>query len=204
MPRFPPHLSLSLLPLLLPLVHAQHAHSAPSMSLAHSHMTAFLHFFTGDTLWFQGWVANDGWTIFGACVGLFLMGVAERWVTAVRAGVELAFVRERNANEYVKLSGDTKRDEEKKDGEKKKDTTLLQILTLSRGAEPFVPAHAWARGVLQVAQSMFAILFMLVLMTFQTAFIIAIVAGLGVGEMMYGRFTDAATAKVHGYGHVGI
>ncbi|KAG6812829.1 hypothetical protein H0H92_016098 [Tricholoma furcatifolium] len=63
------------------------------MSLASGSMLTYLHFTPGDVLWFDGWVPGRGCTLFAACVGLFLLGLAERWATALRAGLDLALVK---------------------------------------------------------------------------------------------------------------
>ncbi|KAF5378456.1 hypothetical protein D9615_007066 [Tricholomella constricta] len=190
-----------LLLLLAPaLTAAQHDHGGHSngmdpsmdmpMTLAHGHMTAFLHFRPGDTLWFEGWVPGKGSSMFAACVGLFLLGIAERWTAALRAGVESAIRRE-----VLGSAGRRKGREDTCIGGKVH--PLLRDLVLMRGGTvaPFIVGHAWARFILHGAQAMFTALFMLTVMTFQVGFILSLVAGAGVGEMMYGRFTDAALTQ---------
>ncbi|KAF8060227.1 CTR copper uptake transporter [Lyophyllum atratum] len=194
------------LPLLLflPLISAQHAHSSTNgldpamdmpMSLAHGHMSPFLHFAPGDTLWLDGWVPGRGSTLLGACVGLFLLGVAERWVGALRVGVEGAVWRDvvgyRKRRNSMSIP--------KKRGSPEETTPSLRDVVLMRGgtAAPFILNHAWARFLLQSTQAALAFLFMLAVMSFQVSFILSIVIGLGVGEMMYGRFTDAVEAGMH-------
>ncbi|KAG6833164.1 hypothetical protein H0H87_010551 [Tephrocybe sp. NHM501043] len=149
------------------------------MSLASGSMLSYLHFTPGDVLWFEGWVPGRGSTLFGACVGLFLLGIAERWAAALVAGVKAATAA----------------------GSKKQENCcepLLRDVLLMRGgtAAPFVLEHSWARFVLHVAQATFHVLFMLTVMTFQISFILSIVIGAGVGEMLYGRFTDAAHGMI--------
>ncbi|KAF8055178.1 CTR copper uptake transporter [Lyophyllum atratum] len=199
----------SLLPFLLSLflpalTYAQHAHSSTNgldpamdmpMSLAHGHMSPFLHFAPGDTLWLDGWVPGRGSTLLGACVGLFLLGVMERWVGALRMGVEGALRRD--------LVGQRKRRNsmsipEKRESSEETTHRLRDVLLMRGGtAAPFVLSHAWARFLLQCTQAALAFLFMLAVMSFQVSFILSIVIGLGVGEMMYGRFTDAVEAGMH-------
>lgn len=55
------------------------------MSLAGASMTPYLHFSHGDTIWFLGWVPQSRGAIGGACVGLFLLGLVDRWLAAIRA-----------------------------------------------------------------------------------------------------------------------
>jgi len=63
------------------------------MDLASGRMVSYLHFTPGDTLWFQGWVPGRSTTLFGACVGLFLLALLHRWVIALRAGLEFGIAR---------------------------------------------------------------------------------------------------------------
>ncbi|KAG6917201.1 hypothetical protein DXG01_003405 [Tephrocybe rancida] len=153
------------------------------MSLASGTMLSYLHFTPGDVLWFAGWVPARGRTLFGACVGLFLLGIAERWTAALSAGVGAAQGRD---------VGRTR----KSKAENCCETPKLRDIILMRGgtAAPFVLEHAWAQFVLHCAKATFNALFMLTAMTFQLSFILSLVIGVGVGEMMYGRFTDAARA----------
>lgn len=58
-------------------------------------MSSFLHFTPlGDTLWFQGWTPSSPGAMVGACIGLFLLAIFDRWLAAGRATAEKAW-RER-------------------------------------------------------------------------------------------------------------
>jgi Ctr copper transporter family len=59
------------------------------MNLASGRMIPYLHFTPGDVLWFQGWVPGRSTTLFGACVGLFVLALLHRWIVALRAALEL-------------------------------------------------------------------------------------------------------------------
>ena len=65
-----------------------------SMSLASGNMVPYLHFTPGDVLWFQGWVPKSPGAMFGACLGLFLLAIVERWIAAMRSLAE-AYWRKR-------------------------------------------------------------------------------------------------------------
>ncbi|KAG6851628.1 hypothetical protein C0991_007453 [Blastosporella zonata] len=181
---------LSLLYLLL-LTSSTQAHASSNgfddsmdmpMSLASGSMLSYLHFTPGDVLWFEGWVPGRGSTLFGACVGLFLLGVVERWAAALAAGAMAATL----------------------DGQRRKGAKSnccappLKDVLLMRGgtAAPFVLEHTWAKFILSGTQATFRVLFMFTIMTFQISFILSLAIGVGVGEMMYGRFTDAARAMI--------
>lgn len=46
-------------------------------------MTPFLHMYGGDFLFFKAWQPTSGGAIAGACVGLFLFAIFERWINAL-------------------------------------------------------------------------------------------------------------------------
>jgi copper transporter 1 len=57
-------------------------------------MTTYLHFKpTGDTLLFPGWAPVKAGPMVGACIGLFLLAVFERWLAACRALAERTWAR---------------------------------------------------------------------------------------------------------------
>ncbi|KAK7036345.1 copper transporter [Favolaschia claudopus] len=186
MQSLPLPLTPSLALLLLALPHATHAMENgmdmsmdDGMSLAAGNMLPFLHFSPiSDTLLFNGWVPQSGGAVFGACVGFFVLALVERWLGAVRAMMEAGWGRE--ARRRAKSENDAK-------GKRRK------FLGLS--APPFVPANDIMRGVIHAVQAALGFVFMLVVMTFQASYIITLVIGLGVGEMLFGRYAAAAAAS---------
>ncbi|KAG6884693.1 hypothetical protein C0993_008894 [Termitomyces sp. T159_Od127] len=161
------------------------------MPLAVGNMLSYLHFTPGDVLWFNGWVPGKGSTLFAACVGIILLGIAERWFAALRAGMELAVVRDVQVIKRKKESGEKKKTEKCAQCQ-----SLTDVLFMRNGtAAPFVVDHAWVRLIAHGIQTTISVLIMLTVMTFQVSFIISLAIGVGVGEMMYGRFTDATNAQ---------
>lgn len=55
-----------------------------AMSLAQGQMLPYLHFTTGDMLWFLGWVPKSTGAMVGTCIGLFLLAIVERWIATCR------------------------------------------------------------------------------------------------------------------------
>jgi solute carrier family 31 (copper transporter), member 1 len=47
-------------------------------------MKPWLHFTMGDNLFFMGWVPLSSGAVAGACIGLFMLAIIERWVAAMR------------------------------------------------------------------------------------------------------------------------
>ena len=58
---------------------------APMPASSHSSMKPFMHFTMGDHIWFEDWIPKTTGAMAGACIGLFLLGILERWLAAVRA-----------------------------------------------------------------------------------------------------------------------
>ncbi|KAJ3784717.1 CTR copper uptake transporter [Lentinula aff. detonsa] len=160
-----------------------------SMDLASGNMLTYLHFTVGgDILWFQGWVPQGPGAMFGACVGLFLLALVDRWIAACRAMMEVHWAKRAQIAYANKLNANENAD-------KKRAVSPLTPgnVFLMRRAPPFIPAHDIVRGILHAGQAALTFAFMLVVMTFQLGFIIAIVVGLGVGETLFGRYAHAGT-----------
>lgn len=64
-----------------------------SMQLSAGQMLTYLHFTPGDNLWFLGWVPTKSGAMVGACIGLFLLGVLDRWIAACRAVMEMHWAK---------------------------------------------------------------------------------------------------------------
>ncbi|KAI6110729.1 CTR copper uptake transporter [Pisolithus croceorrhizus] len=152
-----------------------------SVELATGQMLPYLHFTLGDTLWFLGWVPQSRGAMFGACIGLFLLALLERWLAVCKAIIEVHW----NKSQML--------------ADKQKDSVILKHNTADRIfrrlAPPFVAAYDLPRGVAYAALALLNYLFMLTIMTFQLAFIFSLVVGLGVGEALFGRY--ALSAHLH-------
>jgi hypothetical protein len=58
------------------------------MSMEMGNMIMYLHFMIGDNLWFLGWAPSTAGAMAGACIGLFMLATAERWLVAMRGVME--------------------------------------------------------------------------------------------------------------------
>ncbi|TDL19805.1 hypothetical protein BD410DRAFT_815816 [Rickenella mellea] len=144
------------------------------MSLAEGHMTPYLHFTPGDMLWFLGWVPQSAGAMVGTCIGLFLLAIMERWIAACRSVMEVHWRKRVQILIANKLNATS------------------SSSSLFRNPEPFIPAYNITRGVLHAVQAALSFSFMLVVMTFQVSFIIAVCLGFGVGEALFGRYAAHA------------
>ncbi|KAJ7780044.1 CTR copper uptake transporter [Mycena maculata] len=156
------------------------------MTLATGSMLPMLHFTLGDTLWFDGWVPQTRGALFGACVGLFVLALVDRWVAAMRALMEAHW------REAGQRAGRVAEKECENHDENKKSRRRLGMRLR---APSFVPAHDVMRGAMHAVQATLGFAFMLAVMTFQASYIITLIGGLGVGEMLFGRYTGAAVGR---------
>ncbi|KAJ7104350.1 CTR copper uptake transporter [Mycena belliarum] len=148
--------------ILLLLAQQSLAHGGTA-AVAASGMMGTFHFTLGDSLWFAGWIPQSKGALTGACIGLFLLAIVDRWLASCRAMLQTQWTRR------------------------------VRLATKARiDAPPFIPKHDLARGALHALQALLGFAFMLAVMTFQAAFILSVVGGLGVGEMMFGRYAAAA------------
>ncbi|KAJ7319324.1 CTR copper uptake transporter [Mycena albidolilacea] len=182
-----PALLLWLLPLVRGQVNGMDMSMDDGMTLASGMMMPYLHFTRGDILWFAGWVPQSAGALAGACIGLFILAIVDRWLAAVRGMME-AHWREAAAAAAAKSKKTSCGGDDADDKGKKKLKRRLR-------APPFIPAHDITRGALHALQTLLGFAFMLAVMTFQASYIITLVLGLGVGEMLFGRY--AAAAAMH-------
>jgi len=70
----------------------------------------------------------------------------------------------------------------------------IQRRTKVRIVAPFILTHNLIRGLMHAISMGLNFLFMLAIMTYQGAFFISIVAGLGVGEFLFGRYASITGA----------
>ncbi|KAG1766465.1 Ctr copper transporter [Suillus occidentalis] len=162
-------------------------------------MTPWLHFSGGDYLIFKTWIPESKGAIAGACIALVAFCILERWIAAFRRQMEiqwgsraLALILEKQRN-----SIDTHIDDKPEDLSNKIDVieeiipsipaTSVTVCSRPRLVPPFIPMHDIPRGIFQAVQSLFSYTLMLAVMTFNASYIVSIVLGLAVGEVLFGR-----------------
>ncbi|KAJ7467696.1 Ctr copper transporter [Mycena latifolia] len=143
-------------------------------------MKAYLHFTPGDTLIFRGIAPASPGAIFGACLVFFLVSVLERWLRAAARGAEARFgQRTKHLVSYAVFDEAHARSAALSG----KDSAPVPHTSTNR----FVLSHELSRGVIAGLQSALHYLLMLVVMTFNAAFIISVILGVVVGETAFGR-----------------
>ncbi|PCH42802.1 copper transporter [Wolfiporia cocos MD-104 SS10] len=171
-----------------------------AMPLAQGEMLSYLHFTPGDILWFQGWVPKSSGAMVGTCIGLLLLGMLERWITAASAVMQMhwsrrAYIIQTGNSSESTLSVASSHSETKRPAAVARPASLLGRLT-QQSFPPFILSHDIPRGILYMAHAALSFAFMLAAMTFQLAFILSLIVGLGVGETLFGRFVSHA-AHLH-------
>jgi len=166
------------------------------MALTEGQMLPYLHFTTGDNLFFLGWVPKSTGAMIGACIALFLLAIIERWLAACRSLMEVHWSKRTKARLETRHTRSSSVDSGEKDSNLDRDAeVVIPVLPVSsasiisrRNIAPFVPSQDIVRGIIHVGQAALGYAFMLAVMTFQGGFILSITLGLGVGEMLFGRF----------------
>ncbi len=165
------------------------------------------------TLWFNSWTPTSVGGTFGACVGLFFLGVVSRILAVISAGAAQAWsdslVLEREAHLALALasansassstghsidhlgktrSASTSSSPDRSPPVLSKEDARAASRREVALAPPFKMAHDLPRGVLFAFSSFVNYLLMLSVMTYDVWFFVAVLLGLGAGETAFGRF----------------
>lgn len=191
--------------MVLPQFKDLHSHGGMSMDgNATGGMSAWMHVVGGDTIWFEGWAPSSPGAIAAATIGLFLLAIVERWLSAMRTVMEAWWKQKAEAVVAARLVGLRPPASEKSVECGGSEASLAAVasppvsgaaalrLASIRTSAPFILSHDLSRGVLHAMQSAISYALMLAVMTFQVAYFIGIVVGLGVGEFLFGRYGRGA------------
>ncbi|KAF9557846.1 hypothetical protein CPC08DRAFT_736595 [Agrocybe pediades] len=182
-------------------------------------MVPYLHFFGGDFLYFKEWNPTSPGAIAGASIGLVILALFERWLAATRSVFndhlrKRAFALTTARDQVVsghKVAPSSSSDTDKAaftlDGVEQVSRTpsatsgsvpkARNLKSRTRTVPPFILAHDLPRGLLFGLQILVSYLLMLAIMTYQAAFFISIVLGLGIGEIIFGRVIALGDAHAH-------
>lgn len=167
-------------------------------------MVPYLHFAGGDYLYFTAWRPTSAGAIAGACIGLFLFAIFERWVAALRGVFEhhwkhralLLSSKYSSRSEDIAqaLEPSLKGKESSTSSHEQESLRVPSYLPRSprRTIPPFVPSQDVLRGILYAFHAFLGYALMLAVMSYNAGYIISIVAGLGVGEVLFGRMTTGS------------
>ncbi|KAF5382981.1 hypothetical protein D9757_006316 [Collybiopsis confluens] len=113
-------------------------------------MKTYLHFTGGDNLLFQSWHPSSSGALAGACIGLALVALVERWLFATRAGLESYWRHKTLASEEKYCDNETARASSRP--------------RKGRTAPPFTATHDILRGVVHAVQALLGYILMLAVM----------------------------------------
>lgn len=160
---------------------------SPSGSAMPIMMVPYLHITGGDFLFFESIQPSSNGAIGGACICLVLLALLERFMHAVRRRLEVYW---RSRALALTLAHEPNRSDEPPDsscsGEEVKEV-MDTVTSHQRRSPAFIPVHDISRGVVQMIQSALHYALMLAVMTFNAAYLLSILMGLGIGEMLFGR-----------------
>ncbi|KAI9454843.1 Ctr copper transporter [Lactarius psammicola] len=160
-------------------------------------MTPYLHFTGGDNLFFKSWRPSSNAAIAGASIALVVLAILERFFFSIRGVMEARWRRSALALDagrtFERETFASRKPVSKEDVICEDDPGLTRssVVQGRRTIPPFVFSHDAARGALKSLQALLSFALMLAVMTFQVAYIISIVIGLGLGEFLFGRMAGA-------------
>ncbi|CDO72434.1 hypothetical protein BN946_scf184977.g134 [Trametes cinnabarina] len=183
--------------------------SPANSSMIVAMMVPWLHFTSGDNLLFKTWHPSSKGAIAGACIGLALFAILERWVDAMRALAESHWRRSalslmsNEKNESPCHTADAfEQDKKAAEVEEVKAAPLPSHRSghparALRTIPPFIASHDIPRGALYAFQALLMYALMMAVMSFQAAYIISIIVGLGIGEVLFGRVGGIKNHMLH-------
>ncbi|KAJ7245314.1 Ctr copper transporter [Mycena rebaudengoi] len=145
-------------------------------------MKTYLHFTPGDTLIFHTIVPTSPGGIVGACIILFLLSVADHYLRSVCRGIEARFVQ--RAKKLATSYHFVDHTESGKSAQVSEGGSSTELVV---GSPKFILSHEVTRGALAGILSAVHYFLMLIVMTFNAAFIISVILGVAVGEFAFGR-----------------
>ncbi|KAI0343900.1 Ctr copper transporter [Trametopsis cervina] len=175
-------------------------------------MTPWLHFTSGDNLLFKSLHPSSKGAIAGACIVLVLIAVFQRWVAAMKGVLEAHWARrvlvlsspttKADAGPTPAATPAKEEDRANIDVKSLRSSTSEQRSLISTGragrrSPPFIASHDIPRGAIFAVQALLTYLLMLAVMTFQAAYIISVVVGLGIGEVLFGRMGSTRDHLLH-------
>ncbi|KAG8722283.1 hypothetical protein FRC11_002735, partial [Ceratobasidium sp. 423] len=151
-------------------------------------MTPYFHWMANaDALYFKAWVPRTPGTLAGACIGLFFLAIFERFLSGAKGLME-AWWRRQQASTVTRAlvtPDNASIHTHSKSIESGRDY-LISANPIPLVA-PFEPMRDLIRGGMQAVQSLIGFFLMLSIMTYNAAFLISVIFGLGIGEVIFAR-----------------
>lgn len=151
-----------------------------------------------SNLWFQGWTPTTAGSTIGAAFGLFFLAIFSRALAAFSTLAEIGWAE--SLNRQAQLTRLQSRNSTQGSLSKESSTTISLPPPSASGirrSTAFTLGIDLPRALLFMVQAFIGYLLMLAVMTYSTWFFLAILLGLAVGELGFGRF-------VHGGNGTGV
>ncbi|CUA73712.1 hypothetical protein RSOLAG22IIIB_01227 [Rhizoctonia solani] len=185
--------------------------SSSSSSETMAMMIPYLHFTGGDYLFFDTIAPTSKGAIAGACIVLAALAILERAVAGARGifalyvihrqkklfqpketDAQFIFAQEKVSHEgkITEIEGSTTAT-----GSRASPASIIRPLPAQRqrSMTPLLWPYELARGGLFIVQSFLVYAIMLAVMSFNASYIISIIVGTGIGEILFGRFSVEQT-----------
>lgn len=168
-------------------------------------MTPYFHWMANaDALYFKSWVPRTPGALAGACIGLFFLAAFERFLSGARGLVEAWWRRQQASSSTRALVTPDNASVHSHSKSIESGRDYLMSASPVPLVAPFEPMRDLARGVMQAVQSLIGFFLMLSIMTYNAAFLISIILGLGIGEFIFARLARSGAhpgcvaARTHG------
>ncbi|CAE6468294.1 unnamed protein product [Rhizoctonia solani] len=151
-------------------------------------MTPYFHWMAdADALYFKSWVPRTPGALAGACIGLFFLAMFERFLGGAKGLIEAWWRRQQasNATRALVTPDNASIHSHSKSVESGRDYLMGSNATPL--IAPFEPMQDMVRGMMQAVQSLIGFFLMLSVMTYNAAFLISVILGLGIGEVVFAR-----------------
>lgn len=172
-------------------------------------MKPYLHFTPGDFLFFSNVQPTSTGGMAAACIVLFLLAFLERLVAAYgrvtekKWNAEIANILHARQRPIIPQSMQSRSrlyPDEKKGGYdiSSDDASSVKSVNAVKAPRvlPFVTKIEIKRGINRAVGGLFMYTLMLAVMTFNAAFILSIIVGLGIGEIAFGRFGFSPASSI--------
>ncbi|CAE6442391.1 unnamed protein product [Rhizoctonia solani] len=151
-------------------------------------MTPYFHWMANaDALYFKAWVPRTSGALAGACIGLFFLALFERFLGGAKGLMEAWWRRQQasTATRALVTPDNASIHSHSKSIESGRD--YLMSASAMPLVAPFEPMRDLIRGAMQAVQSLIGFFLMLSVMTYNAAFLISVILGLGIGEFVFAR-----------------
>ncbi|XP_006463818.1 hypothetical protein AGABI2DRAFT_74407 [Agaricus bisporus var. bisporus H97] len=158
----------------------------------------YFHFAGGDHLLFKAWQPTSAGAIVGACLGVFFLAIFERLVYAFSHVLVHYLMRRQSPS---RSSRDINHISKSHDSSK---SFEISVAELEEGNSPprttiapfIIPSIDIPRGILYGFQTLLIFFLMLIARTYHAGYILSVIAGLTLGETLFGRIPHRMTKDV--------